>query len=192
MKGYCPVTFATGPPGYESIVPGKPDLIAFYDGGHYAFATESRLVAFLRAPERYIRELPARLPPAPEPLRPDALPLVGYLEQRVGAQIASALTALAQRRPVFPRYTLGRTALVFLALVLKARNEHNAELARKRYGEALLAFTAHCGIEEAILSKFAQVGLPPAGWVCEDPDMDDLAARLSKAHQFNPDAATKL
>ena len=49
LRGYCPVTFQRGPPGFDSIIPGDPSrFAAAYHGHFYAFASQECLDAFMR------------------------------------------------------------------------------------------------------------------------------------------------
>ncbi|KAJ3325576.1 adenylate kinase [Boothiomyces sp. JEL0866] len=96
LKGYCPVTFKEGPPGFSSIVPGNQDFVVEYDDNLYNMANLEQLKKFMKKPWEYSNlKLPMKLPPPDAPLPITGLPIVGYLEQTIATSLTKALISVA-------------------------------------------------------------------------------------------------
>jgi YHS domain-containing protein len=120
FKGYCPVTFAEGPKGFDSIIPGMHDSIVVYEGNLFAFRDEVQLQKFMQRPWKYAHQtLPTKLPPPTAPIPLSGLPVVGYLEQTIATALTKALLNAGSLKPKHPFRTLEQSAKQFVALHLR-------------------------------------------------------------------------
>ena len=123
FRGLCPVTYVRMYRRYEGLEPGSPNCVAEYDGRLYSMKGEEELRAFLREPQLYANlELPQKLPPPAQPMSVSALPMLGYMEQTVSAAVTNALTQVGLKRPHYPFLSGKQSALLHVALQLKASN----------------------------------------------------------------------
>lgn len=77
-QGYCPVTLFDGPPDLDSIVCGRTDLVAEYNGKLYAMLDEEKLEKFMRKPTLYAEQkLRESLPPRKSDTPLTDLPMYG-------------------------------------------------------------------------------------------------------------------
>ncbi|KAI8824321.1 uncharacterized protein EV422DRAFT_519744 [Fimicolochytrium jonesii] len=161
LQGYCPVTFAEGPKGFQSIVPGRQDFIAEYDNKLYSMESEQKREAFMRTPWKYASlVLPAKLPPRQTPIPVGNLPLVGYLEQTVATRITEALLAVGKVRPKHPFKSIDASAVEYLALYLKGNNPFSKDWVRNAYKKRLKQFEDHCHLIEALHAEAAPFAGP--------------------------------
>ncbi|KAJ3357640.1 adenylate kinase [Entophlyctis luteolus] len=154
LQGYCPVSLVDGPPGFESILTGKLDILAEYDGKIFAFDNEVKLERFMRTPWAFTDlELPRKLPPKSVHIPIGQLPLIGYLEQTVATALTDALTEVGKVRPKFPYKSLTTSASEFLALYLKAKNSKSKDWVQKKYSQQLKKFVVTCKLISEIVDK---------------------------------------
>ncbi|GMF11664.1 unnamed protein product [Phytophthora lilii] len=119
MKGYCPVTFASGSGAkdWSSLRHGSVFFRASYRSKVYFFVSEEARRKFCTEPSRYTSQsLPVKLPP--QVTLAKSYP--GQLEQQLGAALNEVLLALGSERPKFPLISIRASACVYLALSLKA------------------------------------------------------------------------
>ncbi|KAJ1557287.1 adenylate kinase, partial [Nowakowskiella sp. JEL0078] len=154
LQGYCPVTFCEGPPGFESIIPGKIEFLVEYNDELYIMESNNKLEKFMRTPEKYVNlTLPKKLPPKLCPIPVLSLPLVGFLEQTVSTTIQDALLTLGRYKPKHPYKSLESSACEFLALYLKVKNPKTKEWVRKSYETKLQQFKEKCELIPFITSS---------------------------------------
>lgn len=119
MKGYCPVTFASGSGAkdWAALRHGNVFFRASYRSKVYFFASDEARRQFCAEPSRYSSQsLPVKLPP--QVTLAKSYP--GQLEQQLGAALNEVLLALGSERPKFPQISTRASAFVYLALSLKA------------------------------------------------------------------------
>ncbi|ORY47443.1 P-loop containing nucleoside triphosphate hydrolase protein [Rhizoclosmatium globosum] len=147
LQGYCPVTFGDGPPGFESILPGDPNLIVEYEGKLYSFTTEETLEKFMKTPWDYVNlELPKKLPPKLVNINIGQLPLIGYLEQSVARALMDSLTDVGKFRPKYPYKSLTKSAADYVGLFLQATNPKAKEWMQEAKAKELGKFREHCDL----------------------------------------------
>eukprot|EP00842_Homolaphlyctis_polyrhiza_P006388 jgi/Hompol1/6750/HPOL_001194-RA len=178
LKGYCPVTFKEGPPGFSSIVLGTEECVVEYKEKLYAMQNQDQLEKFMRTPWDYMDlNLPRKLPPPQAPIPVQGLPIVGYLEQTTATSLSNALAALGQFKPKYPFKTLSDSACDFLALHLKAHNPKAKEWIRKSYTKRLETFKSKCdllrSVTAAVMSQHEYVP-PDKRLPGLDAQMDEL------------------
>ncbi|EDV21496.1 uncharacterized protein TRIADDRAFT_30390 [Trichoplax adhaerens] len=145
LKGYCPVTYLEGHQRYESIIPGKTELLAEFDGKIYSFESEDKLEKFMRLPNKYHGlTLPKKLPPRLDPINVTGLPILGYLEQSLAEITVKSLTAVGSFKPKHPFLDAHQSAHIYMAYFLKANNPRNNEYIRKKYRDKLRKFEENC------------------------------------------------
>ncbi|KAM6185184.1 adenylate kinase 9 [Rhynchocyon petersi] len=145
LQGYCPVTYQDGKQRYEALIPGSINYALEYRDRIYICETEEKLQKFLRSPLKYWNQnLPNKLPPLKEPVLLTSLPLPGYLEQGVATPLIKAMNAVGSIKPKFPFLSIRRSALLFIALHLKAFNPHGSEYTRKKYKKKMDQFIERC------------------------------------------------
>ncbi len=119
FKGNCPVTLFEGPPGFDSIVLGRNDLIIDYGDKLYCFLDENKLNKFMKTPEIYAdQKLPTKLPPRKGDIPVTDLPLIAFLESSVAGVLNQALIAVGTEKPKYPFNSLSKSASQYLALYL--------------------------------------------------------------------------
>ncbi|KAJ3282849.1 adenylate kinase [Borealophlyctis nickersoniae] len=171
LQGYCPVTFAEGPKGFASIIPGDPECVAEYEDKLYSMATSETLEKFMRTPWKYTNlQLPRKLPPRHAPIPVTTLPLVGYLEQAVATSLIEALEAVGKARPKYPYKNVRESACQYLALYLKAHNSKSKEWVRDSYARRLKQFQERCDLIGALSDAVGANG----GAYLEPPDRPPL------------------
>uniref|UniRef100_A0A674M9Q3 Uncharacterized protein n=1 Tax=Takifugu rubripes TaxID=31033 RepID=A0A674M9Q3_TAKRU len=147
MKGFCSVTFLEGKQRYEALVQGKINYAAEYRGKIYFFETEQKRHKFMRTPETYlIPKLPVKVPPVCEPVSLTSLPVLGYLEQGVSEAIIKAMTAVGCLKPKYPFINIQKSALIYVALYLKAFNHNSTTRNREQYRKKLALFEEDCAL----------------------------------------------
>jgi len=72
--------------------------------------------------------------------------MLGYLEQTVAAAVTQSLLAVGSAKPKYPFISATRSALVYMALHLKANNPNNSEYIRKKYRKKLELFEETCSL----------------------------------------------
>lgn len=123
FRGFCPVTYVRGGRRYESLTGGSLDHVVEYDERLFSLRGEDEVVVFLREPTAYSAvPLPQKLPPPSTTMNVAALPMLGYMEQTVSAIITDGITAVGLKRPHHPFLSSKQSALLYLALYLKAHN----------------------------------------------------------------------
>ncbi|XP_029705285.1 adenylate kinase 9-like isoform X1 [Takifugu rubripes] len=147
MNGFCSVTFLEGKQRYEALVQGKINYAAEYRGKIYFFETEQKRHKFMRTPETYlIPKLPVKVPPVCEPVSLTSLPVLGYLEQGVSEAIIKAMTAVGCLKPKYPFINIQKSALIYVALYLKAFNHNSTTRNREQYRKKLALFEEDCAL----------------------------------------------
>ncbi|ETP35520.1 hypothetical protein F442_16296 [Phytophthora nicotianae P10297] len=119
LKGYCPVTFASGSGAkdWAALRHGDVFFRASYRSKVYCFVSEEARRKFCAEPSRYTSQsLPVKLPPQVKL----AKSYPGQLEQQLGAALNEVLLALGSERPKFPQMSIRASACAYLALSLKA------------------------------------------------------------------------
>ncbi|XP_049754514.1 adenylate kinase 9 isoform X2 [Elephas maximus indicus] len=145
LQGYCPVTYQDGKQRYEALIPGNINYALEYRDRIYICETEEKLQKFFRSPLKYWNQkLPNKLPPLKEPIFLTSLPLPGYLEQGVATSLIKAMNAAGCLKPKFPFLSIRRSALLFIALHLKAFNPKGSEYTRKKYKKKMDQFIERC------------------------------------------------
>lgn len=71
-----------------------------------------------------VKKLPVKLPPVKQSLPILSLPMLGYMEQSVATPIINSLTAVGCFKPKFPFLTATQSALIFVALHLKGKDNN--------------------------------------------------------------------
>uniref|UniRef100_H0XDF7 Cilia- and flagella-associated protein 206 n=2 Tax=Otolemur garnettii TaxID=30611 RepID=H0XDF7_OTOGA len=145
LQGYCPVTYQDGKQRYEALVPGNTDYAVEYRDHIYICESNEKLQKFLRSPMKYWNQkLPNKLPPLREPILLTSLPLPGYLEQGTATALIKAMNAAGCLKPKFPFLSVRRSALLYMALHLKAFNPRSSEYTRKKYKKKMEQFVERC------------------------------------------------
>ncbi|XP_045150541.1 adenylate kinase 9 [Echinops telfairi] len=145
LQGYCPVTYQDGKQRYEALIPGNLDYALEYCDRIYICETEEKLQKFFRSPLKYWdQKLPNKLPPLKEPIFLTSLPLPGYLEQGVANSLIKAMNAVGCLKPKFPFLSIRRSALLFIALHLKAFNPKSSGYTRNKYKKKMDQFVERC------------------------------------------------
>ncbi|KAJ3332042.1 adenylate kinase [Blyttiomyces sp. JEL0837] len=153
LQGYCPVTYAEGPSGFQSIVPGSTEFLVEYESRFFAMNSAEKLEQFMKTPWKYVNlELPPKLPPRLMPIPVGQLPLIGYLEQSVARIVIQALEAVGKVRPKHPNKDLSISASEYLALYFKAHNPHSKEWVRQSYQKRLKRYEGQCDLIKEISS----------------------------------------
>nr|XP_020756598.1 adenylate kinase 9 [Odocoileus virginianus texanus] len=145
LQGYCPVTYQDGRQRYEALVPGNIHYALEYRDRIYICESKEKLQKFLRSPHKYWNQkLPYKLPPLKEPMYLTSLPLPGYLEQGIATALIKAMNAAGCLKPKFPFLSVQRSALLYIALHLKAFNPNSSEYTRKKYKKKMEQFLERC------------------------------------------------
>nr|CDS27889.2 hypothetical transcript [Hymenolepis microstoma] len=139
--GFCPVCYQELSQSYEGLKVGNENILALYRDEIYAFCSEECRNKFMHRPHLYAGfKLPNKLPPKKEPLELYDLPLPGYLEQTVASTLLDALAACSKFRPKYPFISPERSALIYLALQLKALNPSSPDYLRHRARQRVYEF----------------------------------------------------
>ncbi|KAJ3312582.1 adenylate kinase [Boothiomyces sp. JEL0838] len=165
LKGYCPVTFKEGPPGFNSIIPGSQEYVVEYDDNLYNMANLEKMEKFMRTPWEYANlKLPMKLPPPDAPLPITGLPIVGYLEQTIASSLTKALISVGNFKPKFPFKDVNCSANEFVALYLKgksgiyvANNPRSKDWIKQSYNKKLDIFKEKCELMQRLTKKIKTV-----------------------------------
>ena len=158
LNGCCPVALTVGTATSGKVVAGKPQFSAEYNGAIYTLSSADALAKFLRSPATYAEAVApetaaalshGKLPPAPL----KTLPAVGYLEQTVSDAIAAALTKIGVDKPKLPLLDPTSSALLALALQLRATNPNGSKQAADK--EKLAGFEEQCQFVPRALADMA-------------------------------------
>eukprot|EP00048_Salpingoeca_helianthica_P023811 m.27320 g.27320 ORF g.27320 m.27320 type:complete len:1538 (-) comp9006_c1_seq1:23-4636(-) len=156
LGGCCPVTYVTGQQQYDSLRAGSPDHVVEYAGKLYSCLDDEKRSLFLRCPDRYLAFTPPKkYPPKVTPMNTTTLPMLGYMEQTVAAVITKALTAVGLARPVHPHMTPSQSAMIFVALYVKAHNPKGNDRTRMIWRQRLKKFEERCAIVEYLGTSMA-------------------------------------
>jgi len=126
------------------LVEGDPLYCVEFKGKVYRFKNEANLLEFMTFPTKYDN---AKLDRKPDQRSMEECiflgDFVGYMHKAVADILVDGLTAIADVRPIYPKTTASNSALLYLALYLKANNpnsEHgerqSAEKNFERYVQA--------------------------------------------------------
>ncbi|XP_041832401.1 adenylate kinase 9 isoform X1 [Melanotaenia boesemani] len=163
MKGFCPVTYLDGNRRYEALVQGRMEYAVEYRERIYIFETSQKRDRFLRAPEIYWEQkLPNKVPPLCEPVPLTSLPIQGYLEQGISVPVIKALTAAGRLKPKYPFLSAQRSAVLYVALYLKAFNNKSTDYTRHMYRKKLAAFEENCALIPYLSSEMRGNYKPPS------------------------------
>ncbi|CAL8089113.1 unnamed protein product [Calicophoron daubneyi] len=100
-------------------------------------------------------KLPKKVPPIPNPISVNTLPLPGYLEQTLATNLRMAMSAVGQERPKFPFIRTKRSALIFMGLHLKGYNPRSSQYERQKYQRKLQDYLDACN-----LPKWLAISMP--------------------------------
>ncbi|KAI4567298.1 hypothetical protein MJG53_008876 [Ovis ammon polii x Ovis aries] len=163
LQGYCPVTYQDGRQRqvlalvYEALVPGNIHYALEYRDRIYICESGEKLQKFLRSPQKYWNQkLPYKLPPLKEPMYLTSLPLPGYLEQGIATALIKAMNAAGCLKPKFPFLSVQRSALLYIALHLKAFNPNSSEYTRKKYKKKMEQFVERCELITYLSAKMTK------------------------------------
>ncbi|XP_055390712.1 adenylate kinase 9 [Bubalus kerabau] len=157
LQGYCPVTYQDGRQRYEALVPGNIHYALEYRDRIYICESREKLQKFLRSPQKYWNQkLPYKLPPLKEPMSLTSLPLPGYLEQGIATALIKAMNAAGCLKPKFPFLSVQRSALLYIALHLKAFNPNSSEYTRKKYKKKMEQFVERCELITYLSAKMTK------------------------------------
>ncbi|XP_007484490.2 adenylate kinase 9 isoform X1 [Monodelphis domestica] len=157
LLGYCPVTYLDGKQRYEALIPGNIEYALEYRKCIFLCESEEKLQKFLRLPEKYWdQKLPKKLPPIKEPISLTSLPLPGYLEQGAATSLIKAMNEVGCLKPKFPFQSIKKSALLYVALHLKAFNPKGSEYSRKKYKKKLEQFIERCELISYLGSKMTR------------------------------------
>ncbi|MXQ85624.1 hypothetical protein E5288_WYG001326 [Bos mutus] len=163
LQGYCPVTYQDGRQRqvlaliYEALVPGNIHYALEYRDRIYICESREKLQKFLRSPRKYWNQkLPYKLPPLKEPMSLTSLPLPGYLEQGIATALIKAMNAAGCLKPKFPFLSVRRSALLYIALHLKAFNPNSSEYTRKKYKKKMEQFVERCELITYLSAKMTK------------------------------------
>lgn len=79
---------------------------------------------------------------------------IGDLENAMGPTLPKALVELGRKRPRFFRVTAKRTALIYLAIWIKANNPKNNSYQTQKYKNKLREFLSLCKLPEEYMIKY--------------------------------------
>ena len=123
FQGFCPVTYVEQSETYEALVQGLNECAAEYAGEIYLMASPEQRNLFMRRPTKYHGvPLPQKRPARMQPVATAQLPNLGFMEQTCATVVTKACQAVGLEKPKFPFLTTTQSALVFVALYLKAEN----------------------------------------------------------------------
>ncbi|KAJ3351006.1 adenylate kinase [Allomyces javanicus] len=144
--GYCPVSFLnTG-----VTVDGSPEFCVEFAGKLYAMCDAAAFAEFMRTPVRFARQkLTSKLPVRVAPVPLASLPTTTYLEKAVSNLLNKALEHVGKLRPKLPFMSMSDSAILILALLLKASNPRLKDHVRHKWQRHLQALT-----ESADLVRF--------------------------------------
>eukprot|EP00039_Didymoeca_costata_P013204 m.196952 g.196952 ORF g.196952 m.196952 type:complete len:868 (+) comp15705_c1_seq6:2067-4670(+) len=145
FHGMCPVTYDQGRRKYEALKPGSMDFAVEYKDCIYTLLDTQCCEEFMQQPHIYAAiPLPEKVPPPARAMDVRGLPMPGYLEQTVSLSITKALTAVGLAKPKYPFMNLSESALVYVALFLKANNPQATEHSRSVFRSKLKKFEGKC------------------------------------------------
>jgi len=138
-------------------VPGSQDCIVEYNGLKYALVNKEAVNKFLRQPWVYVAgavlPLATKMPFDREEVKSQNTDV--YVRRVLYENVARAMLAVAEVRPKFPGLDARDSALKFIALHLKARNENNTTHRQNCYEENFTNYT-----ERATLYKNIALDAP--------------------------------
>ncbi|KAJ3245876.1 adenylate kinase [Chytriomyces hyalinus] len=147
LQGYCPVTLADGPSGFDSIVPGNLNYIVEYEERLFAFESEEKLGRFMKMPWAFANlELPKKLPPKIVQIPVGQLPIIGYLEQSVARSLTDAMTEVGKSRPKHPYKSLSASASEYISYYLKSKNPRSKVWIQEKHSKNLERFLDRCAL----------------------------------------------
>uniref|UniRef100_A0A672GWJ8 Uncharacterized protein n=1 Tax=Salarias fasciatus TaxID=181472 RepID=A0A672GWJ8_SALFA len=162
LKGFCPVTYLDGKQRYEALVRGRMEYAVDYRERIFFCETKQKQDKFMRTPEAYWdQKLPSKVPPLDEPVPITALPLQGYLEQSVAVPLIKAMTAAGCLRPKYPFLSVQRSALLYVALYLKAFNHKSTDYTRQKYKKKVALLEEDCALIPYLSSVMREKFRPP-------------------------------
>lgn len=140
-------------------------------------ANETCCATFLRNPEKFFAaKLPTKMPPTDDKISPEQLLVMSkymaYMEQTVSEMIKKAMSMVGKKRIKYPGLSVTETALLNLALQLKATNPNQPEVITSKYREKLGAFLQDCDLIQKLGQHYE------AGGSDSDPSMAKECARF--------------
>jgi hypothetical protein len=168
LRGYCPVALKRS---LDRQITGAFDLKlgveacgAVFEGKVFLMSGERELLEFMRQPSKYASvKLPAKTAPATPRVAPVDLlaqgKLFGFLEQTVANDVSACMIALDSNRYKHPALTVGQTAILQLALRLKATDAKARDSQRQRWLQRLKQFIDDCVLLEQVEPRYASDGV---------------------------------
>ncbi|KAL5965144.1 Adenylate kinase 9 [Taenia solium] len=176
LRGFCPVCFQESGQHYEGLREGAANILALYQGQIYAFCSEECRNKFMHRPWLFADlKLPNKLPPMKAAISVDELPLPGYLEQTVAYVLRNALAMCSKFRPKYPFLTPERSALIYMALQLKALNPRTPDYLRFRAKSRVERFERACRLIDQLAA------IMPVDYQAECQRSETLSRQL---HEF--------
>ncbi|KAM7542180.1 hypothetical protein Aperf_G00000005329 [Anoplocephala perfoliata] len=175
LRGFCGVCYQESGQRYEGLKLGKKDILAGYKDNIYAFCSEECRMKFMHWPFQYSElKLPSKLPPVKKPIIVDELPLPGYLEQTVACVLRNALAMCSKFRPKYPFISPERSALIYLALQLKALNPRTPDHLRHRAKRRVEHFEQSCNLIDQLVKSM------PLNYIAERQRSETLSKQLEE------------
>ncbi|KAI9168494.1 hypothetical protein H9P43_007866 [Blastocladiella emersonii ATCC 22665] len=132
--GYCPVRLLRD----RGHVDGVMECAVQYGGKLYAMADEAAMHEFMRTPDPFVHQkLLKKLPPRVAPVPLASLPANVFLEKTMQKTITAALDRVGTVRPKFPFMSMTASALLYIALTLKAQNPSFRDHVRRKWQQQL-------------------------------------------------------
>ncbi|VDM33457.1 unnamed protein product [Hydatigera taeniaeformis] len=173
LRGFCPVCFQESGQRYEGLREGDAITLAVYRGQIYAFCSEECRDKFMHRPWLYgDLKLPNKLPPMKVSTSVDELPLPGYLEQTVAYVLRNALAMCSKFRPKYPFLSPERSALIYMALQLKALNPRTPDYLRLRAKNRVERFERTCRLIDQLAA------IMPVDYQAESQRSETLSRHL--------------
>ncbi|KAI8841516.1 hypothetical protein BJ741DRAFT_529480 [Chytriomyces cf. hyalinus JEL632] len=166
LQGYCPVTLADGPSGFDSIIPGNLNYIVEYEERLFAFESEEKLGRFMKTPWAFANlELPKKLPPKIVQIPVGQLPIIGYLEQSVARSLTDAMTEVSKSRPKHPYKSLSASASEYIGYYLKSKNPRSKVWIQEKHSKNLERFLDRCALISEISTLAKGSSLPDFSYI---------------------------
>ena len=157
LLGFDPVLWQQKLPGYLGLKLGNPALAVRYRQRVYRFISPQHLAEFMGRPWEFCNGvLPKKLPPKQEPLKVESIPIPGYVQQSVGEEIIEAMVEVSNLRPHYPGLSNRRSAELFVAIYLKAKNARNDAWLSQRAHSRLQSFVECCEIVPTLAARVNQ------------------------------------
>ncbi|KNE60249.1 hypothetical protein AMAG_05663 [Allomyces macrogynus ATCC 38327] len=170
--GYCPVSLLnTG-----TTIDGSPEYCVEFAGKLYTMHDAVAFAEFMRTPVRFTRQkLTSKLPVRVAPVPLVSLPTTTYLEKTVSSVLNKALEHVGRLRPKLPFMKMSDSAILILALLLKASNPRLKDYVRHKWQRHLQALTESADLVRFLACEMKRQG----GKYLEDSERHpDLSGKL--------------